>query len=285
MFIDPIAEIFWNLRRWSSFPKYALERRLDIFLTPYLPRFLSDQLGTSVRLVAPEFPIKHGTTRLSVNADYLFHAAELRTWILLELKTDPRSVDDGQREIYECVSPRGDGDDVMARLMGDLATLKKGSKLGRKYARLVSHVAPLVHPGDRVVLAYLSPRCPSVHPQLFFRIRDFARWTPPLTGRRDKVWRLVSRLLRRIEDGAPASGDRVPWSVQGMGGGEIAGVSPARGRWASVSVAYQAGCIVGPGDAAPPRGVTSYTREEFEAKETAYWKQQHLDLVQRRAGA
>lgn len=278
---DPLVQIFWNLRRWSGYPKYALERRLDIFLTPYLPGFLSERLGTRVRLVAPEFPLKHGNTRHTVNADYLFLAPKLRTWIFLELKTDARSVGVDQREIYQCVNPRGHDDDVMARLLGDLREVRSGSKLPRKYDRVLARVEPLVLPGDRALLAYLSPQCPEDPPQLFFRLEELARWVPPARSQPDLLWRHVSRLLGRIEPGAPAIGTYVPWHRGRSANGEsrITRVLRGKGGWTAVEVEYASGCMVDPRTQQVPVGHDRIGREEFERRDAEYWSQRTREVV------
>lgn len=272
---DPLVQIFWNLRRWAGYPKYALERRIDIFLSPYLAEYLTERLGTDVRLVAPEFPLKHGDTRHTVNADYLFLAKKIRTWIFLELKTDPRSVGDDQREIYRCVSARGPDDDVMARLVSDLRKVRDGSKLARKYDRVLARVAPLVQPRDRVLLGYLSPRCPEDLPDLFFPIRDLANWVTPVTRRPDALWHHVSRLLRRIEAGPPRTGTSVPWHRGRNSGGTSTITRVLRGKhgWKAVEVEYPSGCIVDPRTTQLPTGHESIERSEFEQRDAEYWAQ------------
>lgn len=42
---------------FSRFPKYSLERRVDIFLAPFLEAYVTTRLGRPARLVAPEFPV------------------------------------------------------------------------------------------------------------------------------------------------------------------------------------------------------------------------------------
>lgn len=52
-----MASIIARLVDWSRFPKYQLERRIDIFLTPFLDSFISGELRSPAVLVAPEFPL------------------------------------------------------------------------------------------------------------------------------------------------------------------------------------------------------------------------------------
>ncbi len=93
--------LFARLREWSRFPKYSLERRIDIFLTPFLAPFLSARMEAPVTLVAPEFPIKLESSNQSVNVDYLLRRdGRAPAWIFLELKTDARSLRDEQLAHY-----------------------------------------------------------------------------------------------------------------------------------------------------------------------------------------
>src|SRR5512133_2282554 len=81
-----IANLMARLSDWRGFPKYSLERRVDIFLTPFLESFIGWKLNAHATLVAPEFPLlaslkdltppEHGTkqwTAHTVNVDYLMH--------------------------------------------------------------------------------------------------------------------------------------------------------------------------------------------------------------------
>ena len=40
---DKIEKIFKLLKKWNKYPKYQLERRLDIFFTIYLPEILKEK--------------------------------------------------------------------------------------------------------------------------------------------------------------------------------------------------------------------------------------------------
>ena len=101
-------DIFDNLDRWRHFPAYQLERRADIFCSIYLPGFIEQQLGGSVRSIIPEFPIHIGTIRPENNSghrsykiDYLIRMAGNETVYFLELKTDTNSRSEAQVEMME----------------------------------------------------------------------------------------------------------------------------------------------------------------------------------------
>ena len=56
---DKIEQIFELLKKWYEYPKYQLERRLDIFFSIYLPEILKEK-GIHIELndIFPEFPLK-----------------------------------------------------------------------------------------------------------------------------------------------------------------------------------------------------------------------------------
>lgn len=70
-----VDQLFKHLLGNRCFPKYQLERRLDIFISYFLEDFFSDpnHFGTKVKMVAPEFPIKNegDNNYSSKNIDYL----------------------------------------------------------------------------------------------------------------------------------------------------------------------------------------------------------------------
>jgi hypothetical protein len=162
-----IASIMTRLTDWSGFPKYQLERRVDIFLTPFLERFVSDQLKRPAVLVAPEFPLlsdlrekgaRAGRQELSgrtVNADYLFHLpGDAPRWLFLELKTDAGSFEPEQADLYAIAKQRG-----MRELIEDLALVleRTEKRHKRKYEKLRSAVPSLGGADEPVLVAYLAP--------------------------------------------------------------------------------------------------------------------------------
>jgi hypothetical protein len=63
---NPLATIFANLYRWRHLPSYQLERRFDIFLTPYLHRIVEAHTGAALHpIIVPEMPLKHDATNLT----------------------------------------------------------------------------------------------------------------------------------------------------------------------------------------------------------------------------
>lgn len=150
-----LEEVFRTLIDNKALPKYQFERRVDIFLSVFLPEALSRLLGSDVRIVAPEFPLKKADNNQSTNVDYvLFKHAERpeeERWIFLELKTDRASVDQGQVDIYHEAIRVG-----MPSLLRDLNAIRDATKAGAKYDALLARFKGL--PADRPIeLIYLAP--------------------------------------------------------------------------------------------------------------------------------
>lgn len=101
-----IENIFENLEKWRNFPKYQLERRLDIFISLYLPVILKKkvpelqnvEIDEIKKNMYPEFPLKKQDDCSSDNADYA--AFIEKTIYLIELKTDTNSINDTQIKYY-----------------------------------------------------------------------------------------------------------------------------------------------------------------------------------------
>lgn len=126
---NKINQIFNNLDKWKNLPKYQLERRLDIFLTPYLNDILFKNLNSleTNDLIIPEFPINvnlvnsldktdknynseiatkktcfnllnnKNAKQQSFNIDYLMFSKDKSIAYFIELKTDNNSFNDSQK--------------------------------------------------------------------------------------------------------------------------------------------------------------------------------------------
>ncbi len=170
-----INEIFKRLDEWAGFPKYALERRLDIFLTPFLVEFFETRPGAhgDVTLVAPEFPILSEIQKLvgdggrpaaqlsgvdarTVNVDYLLHrAGRDAAWLFVELKTDSNSIDDHQMERYQAARKVGMRD--LCRHIKELVQERTGKDFRPKYQRVLDAVARSGSTDDPIEIVYLAP--------------------------------------------------------------------------------------------------------------------------------
>lgn len=140
---------------FKALPKYQFERRIDIFLVPFLPEILSNCLKSEgpFEFVVPEFPLKRPESNKSRNADYLFfdRSPEKERWILFELKTDDGSIGASQMSGYRRAMKAG-----MARLVKDVRTIRDASPHAGKYSELIRRLEG--YPVDRPVhLVYLSP--------------------------------------------------------------------------------------------------------------------------------
>lgn len=209
-----IASIMNRLAAWSGFPKYQLERRVDIFLTPFLESFVTAKLGRPAVLVAPEFPIladlrdnpnrpRQQLSGRTVNVDYLFHLpGEMPGWSFLELKTDARSFDAGQALLYAIAKNRG-----MRELLEDLKHVRELTERCHrpKYEVLVSAMASLAGSLDGPIrVAYLAPSALSRAVQEsgvdhFFSLESFTdRDFAGIPSEHAALWPYVRDLLRSI---------------------------------------------------------------------------------------
>jgi hypothetical protein len=130
---EPIRAIFDNLNRSRHLPSYQLERRLDIFLTPYLHRIIEAHVGTPLDpVIIPEMPLKQAGTNLTDKADYVLFSADRQTAYLVELKTDCASIREEQLSYLErcCQAP-------WRQALEGLKAVVKASQQRRKYIHLI----------------------------------------------------------------------------------------------------------------------------------------------------
>ena len=106
-----VTEVFERLDKWRNLPKYALERRADIFFAVYLKTALETKYETRLNeVIIPEFPIRKATIypniqgNSSVNVDYLAFSHDTKTVFLVELKTDIGSRRDVQDDYLEAAA-------------------------------------------------------------------------------------------------------------------------------------------------------------------------------------
>lgn len=165
-----IASIMTRLADWGGYPKYSLERRVDIFLTPFLEGFVRGQPGfldAPVQLVAPELPVlsdlrekgpfaeREDLTARTVNVDYLLRIGGSKpAWLFLELKTDPGSFDGEQADLYALAKTRS-----MKRMVEDLHYVRKKTEARHrpKYDKLIDTLPPAGECNQAVRVAYLAP--------------------------------------------------------------------------------------------------------------------------------
>lgn len=200
---DSLIVLMKHLVKWRQYPKYALERRLDIFLTPFLAPYLSERMEAPVELVAPEFPLKRPGNAQSTNIDYLLYCRSERDprWVFLELKTDARSISKEQLSTYLRLAGRP--------FLEIVDNVEKGiaphSKHAEKYERLLKHVRKgrTDRLTDRIEIAYLSPKRPAQDdsaPVRWFLFEDFASWKPAVHVELWEHLRPVIETLQEEED-------------------------------------------------------------------------------------
>ncbi len=226
-----ISAIMNRLSDWSRFPKYQLERRIDIFLTPFLEAFVGAQLGGKATILAPEFPLlaslrpakksdllgqppppEEKPKALTVNVDYLLRferAAQQPAWVFLELKTDSRSFDPDQAALYLVARERG-----MSLLLEDIQFVRsRPSAPKAKYATLQASLPAPDQAAPPILVAYLGPSSLAATATRwtdeagrridhFLSLSDFASMPDARIDPADReLWQLVAKLLRSIDQG------------------------------------------------------------------------------------
>ncbi|MBF0316322.1 MAG: hypothetical protein HQK52_23085 [Oligoflexia bacterium] len=133
-----INMIFENLTDWSNIPKYQLERRIDIFFTPYLETIINHHYGEKgfhPDLIIPEFPLKKDCSNRSSNIDYFLCDFERAHICLLELKTNKKSFDPVQlRNMIDASL-----NDV-AMIVNNIRKIKKTTRQKEKYKKLIEKI-------------------------------------------------------------------------------------------------------------------------------------------------
>jgi hypothetical protein len=191
-----------QLDHFRRFPKYALERRLDVFLSLFVEEFLSTRFEAPVRMVAPEFPLKREGNQLSTNVDYLLRReGPTPAWLFLELKTSSDAVSREQLASYGAAREYG-----MRHVRRDLFSIRDavGNDAPRKtrYNRLLEQLARAgawlgEHP---IEVVYLSPPSPLFDEPgndwvRWIPLDEFARWKP---RQHSELWEPVSELLVKL---------------------------------------------------------------------------------------
>jgi hypothetical protein len=141
----------------KDLPKYQFERIIDGFLGMFLADIVEEVDGAQrVDLVGQEFPLKKPGSFQSTNMDYVLfrHDEEGRegAWIMLELKTDPRSLRGVQDQIYADILDTA----AMGPLLEDARAIAARSSQSAKYQALLARFER--YPLDRPIeVMYLAP--------------------------------------------------------------------------------------------------------------------------------
>jgi hypothetical protein len=98
-----INKLFDLLDNWRHLPAYQLERRADIFFAIHLETIIEQLYGIKADLIIPEFPVRIGEIsenkpdlNRSFKIDYFVYSRQSQKVLLIELKTDQRSLRDKQ---------------------------------------------------------------------------------------------------------------------------------------------------------------------------------------------
>ena len=106
---DFLAKLLEKIYENSRFPKYQMERRIDIFFNFFLPEIFKHEFGEDYELdiIIPELPIKGPDSNRSANLDYFVVCKKMKTAFLVELKTYDFSFDSKQLRRYGIMQSDG----------------------------------------------------------------------------------------------------------------------------------------------------------------------------------
>jgi len=136
--MDIIAEIFKKMDTYRNLPKYALERRADIFFAVYLKTALEAKYNIEIKKeIIPEFPVHKATidpndqTNQSFNVDFLAFSEDSKVAFLIELKTDIGSRRKNQDDYLIAAADKG-----LSKLIQGLVKIFQATNKRRKYFHL-----------------------------------------------------------------------------------------------------------------------------------------------------
>lgn len=191
-----------QLDQFRRFPQYALERRLDVFLSLFVEEFLSTRFEAPVHMVAPEFPLHREGNHLSTHVDYLLRREGPNpAWLFVEVKTSAEEVSREQLATYREAREYG-----MRHWRRDLLSSRDAAQgdapRKTRYNRLLEQLAKAgawqgEHP---IEVVYLSPPSPLLAEPgqdgvSWIPLDEFARWKP---RQHSELWEPVSELLRKL---------------------------------------------------------------------------------------
>ena len=146
-----IERVFDLLDEWRHLPDYQLERRADVFFALFLPEVLEKVLskGNSQvnikRPLIPEFPIrtdkkdKNGKKyKFSKKVDYFALSRDRERAFLIELKTDMKSIDEGQINFIKSTAQK-----EIAEIIWDVLAIFQTTKERAKYVHLLANLSQL----------------------------------------------------------------------------------------------------------------------------------------------
>jgi hypothetical protein len=156
-FLDAVLE---RMVADKALPKYAFERRVDVFLATLLPGLLPTWFGATGVFVAPEMPIKKAANFQTTNVDHVYRLDDGR-WLLVELKTDMGSLRDEQLPVIVAAAARG-----MPALVDDITRVRAASKHRRKYDALLRRLDGRRLDGPVEVVLVVPHPHPEVPPEV-----------------------------------------------------------------------------------------------------------------------
>jgi hypothetical protein len=140
----------------KGLPTYQFERRVEAMFAHVLPALLGEVRGSdALEFVTPELPLFEGRSPTAY-VDHLYLDKRSHEWIFVEIKTDPKSVQDmKQRARLLNARPRG-----FASIYRDIETYASNAgdpATRRKYETLVRRLRAYLPATGAISLVYLVP--------------------------------------------------------------------------------------------------------------------------------
>ena len=163
---EPLERVLSQLDRWRHLPKYRLEQHVDVLFGMTLPTVIRTKFKTEGELhVIPEFPIKTGEGERTFNVDFAVVAHGGDESFLVELKTDPNSIDPKQ-----LCRMRKKGQRELRCLVKDIRSVAMASEEKGKYLHLICEL-------ERAGVMQVGQEIKCLNPQ---NLRGFAKATESL---------------------------------------------------------------------------------------------------------
>jgi hypothetical protein len=205
---DFASDLALRIVQYSSIPKLQVERIVGPILTIFLEEITNRLLSTSIdgpdtiRLIAPEWPIKKDENNQSTNIDWLMVQPGRNRLFFIELKTDSGSEDHGQLKTYQRLVERVRRHSA-AYLLIDAERIRDASKDNWKYDHILEFAEPYREQFSRIreaEIVYIVPsrmkKALASEGVCVFGLDDLPQ---QLTSSKNEVWRTLRPALCALE--------------------------------------------------------------------------------------
>lgn len=177
-------ECIYKLKEWKEYPFFRAETRVDWILSLAIPYLLQMEFGSECELILPEFPIRKGIIderyenegNRSIKIDYYCLLRD-ETHVLVELKTDIKSINKMQIEYYQRIVERRVYD-----IFNEIRILRNSSKHKKKYDKYIDILKKhnliddsgisQVSKESKFKIVYISPNGKRINGLYCYKLRD-----------------------------------------------------------------------------------------------------------------